>query len=55
MGLRGLELLAERGIAVDHATLWRWVERYDFSVCYYDFLIAKEKRCCYKLSLSGRC
>jgi len=22
------ELLAERGIAVDHVTLWRWVQRY---------------------------
>jgi transposase, IS6 family len=22
------ELLAERGIAADHVTLWRWVQRY---------------------------
>lgn len=22
------ELLAERGISVDHVTLWRWVQRY---------------------------
>lgn len=22
------ELLAERGITVDHSTIWRWVQRY---------------------------
>jgi transposase-like protein len=24
----GQELLAERGINVDHSTIWRWVQRY---------------------------
>src|SRR5690348_12139797 len=29
LSLRDLEeLMAERGLAVDHATIWRWVQRY---------------------------
>jgi transposase, IS6 family len=29
LSLRDLEeLMAERGLAVDHTTIWRWVQRY---------------------------
>jgi transposase-like protein len=27
------ELLAERGLAADHTTVWRWVHRYCASLC----------------------
>jgi transposase-like protein len=23
------EMMAERGVAVDHTTIWRWIQRYD--------------------------